>query len=165
MNAYEYRHVIGFEETSFAGNVYYVNHLHWQGRARELFLREYAPDILAELEHGFALITVRCSCDYLGELKAFDEVVVRMFLASITQNRIAMRFEYWREGEQRELVARGEQEIACMRRQNDRLVPAPVPKSLREALGPFGEEAVSSQHSAFSPRSSLAVRQGPGEPG
>lgn len=144
MNAYEYRHVIGFEETSFAGNVYYVNHLHWQGRARELFLREYAPDILAELEHGFALITVRCSCDYLGELKAFDEVVVRMFLASITQNRIAMRFEYWREGEQRELVARGEQEIACMRRQNDRLVPAPVPKSLREALGPFETQAISS---------------------
>ena len=146
MNAYEYRHVIGFEETSFAGNVYYVNHLHWQGRARELFLREYAPDILAELDHGFALITVRCSCDYLGELKAFDEVLVRMFLASITQNRIAMRFEYWREGDRPELVARGEQEIACMRRQNDRLVPAPVPKSLREALAPFEQKQLANSN-------------------
>jgi enediyne biosynthesis thioesterase len=143
MNAYEYRHIIGFEETSFAGNVYYVNHLHWQGRARELFLREYAPEILAELEHGFALITVRCSCDYLAELKAFDEVTVRMFLASTTQNRIAMRFEYWREGEQRELVARGEQEIACMRRHDDRLVPTPIPKSLRDAFAPFEEKAIS----------------------
>src|SRR5947208_10405354 len=95
MTSYEYRHIVGFEETSFVGNVYYVNHLHWQGRARELFLREHAPDVLAELEHGLALITLRCSCDYLGELKAFDEVVVRMSLDSISQNRIAMRFEYW----------------------------------------------------------------------
>ena len=137
MNAYEYRHVVGFAETSLAGNVYYVNHLHWQGRARELFLREYAPQVLAELEQGLDLITLRCSCDYLAELKAFDEVMVRMFLGSITQNRIAMRFEYWREGAQPELVARGEQEIACMRRQGEGMVPTPVPKSLREALAPF----------------------------
>jgi enediyne core biosynthesis thioesterase len=143
MNAYEYRHIVGFAETSMAGNVYYVNHLQWQGRAREMFLRQYAPEVLTELEQGFALITLRCSCDYLAELKAFDEVIVRMSLASITQNRIAMRFEYWRQGTQQELVARGEQEIACMRRHAGRLVPAPIPKSLREALDAFAETAVS----------------------
>ncbi len=142
MNAYEYRHIVGFEETSLAGNVYYANHLRWQGRARELFLREYAPDILTELERGFALITLRCSCEYLAELRAFDEVTVRMFLASTAQNRISMHFEYWRAGEKPELVARGEQEIACMRRQDDRLVPVPIPKSLRDALAPFAEQAI-----------------------
>jgi enediyne core biosynthesis thioesterase len=142
MNAFEYRHVVGFAETSLAGNVYYVNHLHWQGRTRELFLHAYAPEVLAELEKGLALITLRCSCDYLAELKAFDEVIIRMFLGSMTQNRIVMRFEYWREGERAELVARGEQEIACMRRQADGMVPTPIPKSLREALEPF-EEAIS----------------------
>jgi enediyne biosynthesis thioesterase len=139
MNAYEYRHIIGFDETSLAGNVYYVNHLAWQGRTRELFLREHAPDILHQLEHGFALITLRCSCEYMAELKAFDEVVVRMFLVSMIQNRIAMRFEYRRENE---LVARGEQEIACMSRQGDRLAPIAIPKSLREALAPFEQGAV-----------------------
>jgi len=142
MNAYEYRHIVGFEETSLAGNVYYVNHLRWQGRVRELFLREYAPEILTELEQELALITVRCSCDYLAELRAFDEVTVRMFLASTSQNRVAMRFEYWREGKPPELVARGEQEIACMQRQKNRLVPAPIPKSLRDALAPFCEVAL-----------------------
>jgi enediyne biosynthesis thioesterase len=142
MNAYEYRHIIGFQETSFAGNVYYVNHLHWQGRTREVFLRQYVPEILSELEHGFALITVRCSCDYLAELRAFDEVIVRMFLTAITQNRVAMRFEYWREAKPRELVARGEQEIACMQRAGESLVPVAVPKSLREALAPFAEPAL-----------------------
>ena len=143
MNAYEYHHVIGFEETSLAGNVYYVNHLHWQGRTRELFLRQYAPDILDEIERGFALITLRCSCDYLAELKAFDEITVRMFLASMAQNRIAMRFEYWRENNPRELVARGEQEIACMQRHEKSLIPTPIPKSLREALAPFAETTTS----------------------
>jgi enediyne biosynthesis thioesterase len=144
MNAYEYRHVIGFEETSLAGNVYYVNHLAWQGRARELFLRDHAPEILAELERGFALITLRCSCEYLSELKAFDEVSVRMFLVSMIQNRITMRFEYWRENQPRELVARGEQEIACMTRQSERLVPVAIPKSLREALAPFEQLTIGS---------------------
>lgn len=137
--AYEYRHVVGFEETSFVGNVYYVNHLHWQGRAREMFLRDHAPEVLAELEQGLALITLKCSCEYLGELKAFDEVLVRMLLVSISQNRISMRFEYWREGERRELVARGEQEIACMRREGEQLIAAAVPGALREALEAFSE--------------------------
>ena len=40
MKAFEYRHVVGFEETNLVGNVYYVNHLRWQGRCREMFLRD-----------------------------------------------------------------------------------------------------------------------------
>jgi|ERR1051326_2104176 enediyne biosynthesis thioesterase len=139
MKAYEYRHIVSFEETSLVGNVYYVNHLHWQGRAREMFLRDYAPEVLGELERGLALITLSCSCQYLNELKAFDEVVVRMLLGSITQNRIHMRFEYWREGAPPVLVARGEQEIACMRRHGDRLVPVAIPAALQQALAPFAE--------------------------
>ena len=31
---YEYRHVVGFEETNLVGNVYYVNYVRWQGRCR-----------------------------------------------------------------------------------------------------------------------------------
>ena len=142
MKAYEYKHVIGFEETSLVGNVYYVNHLHWQGRAREMFLREHAPEVLTELERGLALVTLHCSCQYLEELRAFDEIVVRMFLGAITQNRIAMRFEYWREGTRRSLVARGEQEIACMRRQDDQLVPTAVPASLQDALAEFADSVL-----------------------
>ena len=49
-NYYEYRHIVGFEETNLVGNVYYVNYLRWQGRCREMFLSERAPDVLAELQ-------------------------------------------------------------------------------------------------------------------
>ena len=135
MRAYEYRHLVGFEETNLVGNVYYVNHLRWQGRCREMFLRDHAPSVLDDLAGELALATVRCSCEYLGELRALDEIVVRMRLASLAQNRIALDFEYWRRaGEAEELVARGQQEVACMQRDGEQMVPAPIPEALREAL-------------------------------
>jgi enediyne biosynthesis thioesterase len=133
--AYEYRHIVGFEETNLVGNVYYVNHLKWQGRVREMFLREHAPVVLAELTHGLALATLKVSCEYLAELYAFDELIIRMRLGELTQNRITMLYEYWRcKGGQEELVAKGEQQVACLRREGEKLLPTPVPKSLREAL-------------------------------
>jgi enediyne core biosynthesis thioesterase len=134
LKAYEYRHRVGFEETNLVGNVYYVNHLRWQGRCREMFLHDHAPEILDELSRDLALATVRCSCEYLAELEAFDEIVLRMRLGGVVQNRITLNFEYWR-GE--ELVARGEQVIACMRREGKRAVPTPIPAPLREALKPY----------------------------
>lgn len=139
MKAYEYRHIVGFEETNLVGNVYYVNHLRWQGRCREMFLREHAPDVLDELSTGLALVTVRVSCEYLAELAAFDEVILRMRLGPMSQNQVTMLFEYWRSRDgKEELAAHGEQQIACMRREKDRLVPSPLPESLRAALRPYG---------------------------
>jgi enediyne biosynthesis thioesterase len=138
LKAYEYRHVVGFEETNLVGNVYYVNHLRWQGRCREMFLHDHAPEILEELKGGLALATVRCSCDYLAELEAFDAILLRMRLGGIVQNRITLLFEYWRrtaDGE--ELAARGEQVVACMRREGKGAVPTAIPVALREALKPY----------------------------
>jgi enediyne biosynthesis thioesterase len=140
MRAYEHRHIVGFEETNLVGNVYFVNHLRWQGRCREMFLREFAPGVLDEMAQGLCLITTRCSCEYLAELSAFDPIVVRMRLGAMAQNRLTMSFEYWRAraGEAEALVARGEQQIAFMRRDGAGMVPAPVPEELRVALRPFG---------------------------
>jgi enediyne biosynthesis thioesterase len=138
--AYEYQHVVGFEETNLVGNVYYANHVRWQGRCREMFLHDHAPDMSAGLTQGTALVTTHVSCEYLAELYAFDEIIIRMRLGALKQNRITMLFEYWRRtshGE--ELVARGEQQVACMQREGERMLPAPVPQSLREALRPYAE--------------------------
>lgn len=142
MRAFEYTHVVGFEETNLVGNVYYANHVRWQGRCREMFLHEHARGVLDSLSRGFALVTTRVSCEYLAELSAFDRLVIRMRLGSLKQNRIDMLFEYWRRsGEAEELVARGEQQVACMQREGERLVPVPVPAELREALRPYGVAA------------------------
>jgi enediyne biosynthesis thioesterase len=135
---YEYRHIVSFEETNLVGNVYYTHHLSWQGRCRELFLRSQAPEVIDALGQGLSLATVRCACEYFAELNVFDEVSVRMHLIELVQNRITLGFEYWR-GKQgaEELVARGEQQVACMKRDGEHLSPAPVPPSLREALAPY----------------------------
>jgi enediyne biosynthesis thioesterase len=138
---YEYRHTVGFAETNLVGNVYYTNHLAWQGRCREMFLRDHAPDVIEELSRGLALATVRCGCEYYAELTAFDIVAVRMRLVELVQNRISLAFEYWlvKDGLE-ELIARGEQQIAAMRREGGKLAPTAVPASLRAALLQYTEQ-------------------------
>ena len=138
MKFFEFKHVVSFQETNLVGNVYFTNHLSWQGRCREMFLRDHAPDVADELSHGLALATVRCACEYFAELMVFDEITIRMQLAELIQNRITLVFEYWRMKDgQAELVARGEQQVAAMRREGDKMVPTPVPASLREALAAY----------------------------
>src|ERR1044071_5745892 len=138
MRFYEYRHIVGFQETNLVGNVCYTHFLTWQGRCRELFLRDHAPDVIEELSRNLSLATVRCSCEYFAELQVFDEVFVRMRLVELMQNRITLGFEYWRRKDSgEELVARGEQQVACMRREDERVVPSLVPPSLREALAAY----------------------------
>ena len=137
MRAYEYRHIVGFEETNLIGNVYYANHVRWQGRCREMFLRDRAPEVIEALKYGLVLVTTRVSCEFMAELYAFDEIILRMRLGELAQNRITMNFEYWR-GE--ELVARGEQQVACMQREGKQVVPVPVPTQLREALREYARD-------------------------
>jgi enediyne biosynthesis thioesterase len=140
MRAFEYRHVVGFEETNLVGNVYYVNHVRWQGRCREMFLRKHAPDVLEALAQDLRLVTLRCSCEYLSELAAFDEVVIRMTLGRLTQNRLTLLFDYVRVADgAEETVARGEQEVACMRSDQGHLQPARIPESFRTALEAYAE--------------------------
>ena len=140
MAGYEMRHVVAFEETNLLGNVYYVNFIRWQGRCRELFLRDHAPRMLEEIGRGLVLVTTRCSCEYLRELEPFDEVVVRMHFGGATQNRLTMKFDYLLatpQGEQP--VARGEQQVAFMRRESGRMVSAAIPEDLLRAARAYEE--------------------------
>lgn len=137
--AWELVHTVGFEETNLVGNVYYANHVRWQGRCREMFLQERCPGVLRELASGLALVTLHCSCDYLEELSAFDRVRIRMYFDDLAQNRLTMRFEYFRLGPDGEetLCARGAHQVAAMRRTTEGLEPCPLPRELVEALAPF----------------------------
>lgn len=138
---YEYRHVVGFEETSLVGNVYYVNYLRWQGRCRELFLRERAPGVLDQLRADLKLFTLRVDCEFFVELAAFDELSVRMRLIDLTQTQLEFGFDYHRLADAADqLVARGRQRVACMRGPNTRTVPAAVPEELVKALAPYAPD-------------------------
>ncbi len=135
MREFDYEHVVCFEETNLVGNVYFVNYLRWQGRCREQFLDRHCPDIVAALVKDLALVTTRCSCEFLDELRAFDRVRVRMTLTRMTQNRLTMGFSYWRlSAPTNALVATGEQQVAFMNRSGGKLVPAPIPESVKDVL-------------------------------
>lgn len=142
MRRFDYNHVVTLENTNFVGNVYFTRYFSWQGRCRELFLREHAPAVLDELATDLALVTLRCSCDFFDELRVSDEVVVSMVLEGTQQNRVAMGFEYARISPgPRASVARGTQEVACMRRVDGRLHPTPVPEQLKRALTAYSPTA------------------------
>ena len=136
MSYYEYRHRVGFEETNVVGNVYFTHYLRWQGRCREMFLHQHTPELMPELSRGLALATTRVACSYYRELAPLDEVVIRMSAAAMTPSRLTMSFQYFRlgPGGEEELVAEGEQEVACLQRTNDRMEPAPLPQALRDAV-------------------------------
>jgi enediyne biosynthesis thioesterase len=128
---FEWRHVVSFEETNLVGNAYYARYVSWQGRCREMFLRQFCPEILDELRGGLKMFTLSVECEYLNELTAFDEITLRLSLTELTRTQIAFEFDYMR-GE--ELVARGRQRVVCMRTENDATVPTRVPEPLRAAL-------------------------------
>jgi enediyne biosynthesis thioesterase len=137
---YEIRHRVGFEETNFVGNVYYVNYLRWQGHCRERFLVEEAPTVLAEIMHDdLKLFTLKAECEFFAEITAFDELSVRMRLDELTQTQVQFTFDYVQLTEEgrESVVARGKQRIACMRGPNNDTVPTRVPAALREALAPY----------------------------
>ncbi|HEX5114866.1 MAG TPA: acyl-CoA thioesterase [Pseudonocardiaceae bacterium] len=140
---YEIRHTVGFEETNLVGNVYYVNYLRWQGRCREMFLKEKAPAVLEEVRVDLKLFTLKVECEFFAEITAFDELSIRMRLEELTSTQVQFSFDYVHlAGDRENLVAKGRQRIACMRGENQNTSPTRVPEQLREALAPYAENAL-----------------------
>jgi enediyne biosynthesis thioesterase len=87
----------------------------WQGRCREAFLREHAPEMLREMGYSLMLATTRVACFYYRELDHLDEVAVRMRAANMTSSRLTMSFSYFRAGPGNfeELVAEGSKKLSA----------------------------------------------------
>jgi len=154
---FEYRHTVGFEETNLVGNVYYVNYLRWQGRCRELFLKDRAPEILAELRDDLKLFTLKVDCEFFAEITAFDDLSIRMRLVELAQTQLEFGFDYvlLDSAGVDKLVARGRQRVACMRGPNTRTTPTRVPDSLVAALRPY-TSGVPARPAALHPAGHLA---------
>jgi enediyne core biosynthesis thioesterase len=133
---FEYAHTVSFEETNVMGNVYFVHFLSWQGKCREMFIKEKVPGLLALIESNeLSMVTIGCSCEFFSELKAFDEIIVSMQLVSVTQNRIKMSFRYLKKtGDAPKIVAKGDHEVGCFLRDGADLTTLSVPEILQEAL-------------------------------
>jgi enediyne biosynthesis thioesterase len=137
--AYCWRPFVAFEDTNLVGNVYFARFVAWQGRCREAFLAEHAPEVVAALAADLRLVTLSVSCDYYEELRVFDSVELEMRLTGRQGHRLALGFDYRLErGGASSLAARGAQEVACLRAGADgQLRPAELPDSLAAALQPY----------------------------
>ena len=137
---FEIRHVVTFEETNVVGNVYFVNHLSWQGRCREMFLRQHAAGSIRELDaQGLSLATSSVAVEYFEELFPFDEVVIRMTLRELTPGSASLIFDYLRQNESSlTLIARGQHTVAVKRKAGNgpeiKSGPAVFPLELYAAL-------------------------------
>lgn len=132
---FEMRHVVAFEETNVVGNVYYAHYFSWQGRCRELFLREKAPQTLADLQGGqLRLVTAHASCDYVDEFVAFEEVLVRMSLNSHIPYGVSLNFEFSRAQFPSAILARGRQDIKFLQRQAGQWTLCTMPAPLFDAV-------------------------------
>jgi enediyne biosynthesis thioesterase len=138
-NYFEYTHTVGFEETNIVGNVYYVNYLRWQGRCREMFLKNEAPEVLEDVRNDLKLFTLKVDCEFFAEITAFDDLSIRMRLNDLAQTQLEFTFDYVKlePGGGETLIARGRQRVACMRGPNTRTVPSMVPPALVRALQPY----------------------------
>lgn len=136
-SSYEYRLTVSYGETNALGNVYFVNHLAWQGKVREMFLLDHAPGLLDRIGRDFTLVTKSVHCEYEQELRAFDRIVIRMQLARLGENNLQIFFDYFRinDSGQEERMARGAQELACLDVSGQ--LPRAFPAELVAALKPF----------------------------
>ena len=138
--SFEMHHVVTFEETNLVGNVYFSNYFLWQGKCREMFLREHAPQALSELRCGdLRLVTAHASCDFSDEFGAFDEICVRMALNRFIPFGVSLNFEYGRlapKGDDPgfELTARGRQDIKFLHREGSNWVLFEIPPYLMEVF-------------------------------
>ena len=137
---FDMHHVVSFEETNLVGNVYFTNYFLWQGKCREMFLREHAPQALKELCAGdLRLVTAHSSCDYSDEFAAFDEICVRMSLNRFIPFGVSLNFEYTRLARDGDnlgvyVAARGRQDIKFLRREGGIWVLFEIPRYLMEVF-------------------------------
>ena len=142
---YEMQHVVTLAETNLVGNVYFSNYFVWQGRCRELFLMQHAPQALQGLQSGeLRLVTAHASCDFSDEFAAFDKVCIRMTLNRFIPFGVSLGFEYGLQpidgssGSSRfEPTARGRQDIKFLRRDGSGWALFEVPDYLMQALIPY----------------------------
>ncbi|NJC11461.1 enediyne biosynthesis thioesterase [Micromonospora profundi] len=140
---FEYRHVVGFDETNLLGTVYDVNYIRWQGQCREMFLLKHAPDVLDELSGDLVLRCVESEAELLADVSAFDEVAIRMRLEELTLTQIRVAFDVVRMREGREdVVARSRQRVMCLRVAGGDTTPAQVPPQLGSALEAYAVASV-----------------------
>jgi enediyne biosynthesis thioesterase len=129
---YDWHHTTTFEETNLVGNIYFANFLSWQGACREMFLLQYAPEVVGLLQRReLALVTTYCHCDFIDQVGPLEHIIVRMKLKALNTSSLSMTFEYFRTIVSPDtLVASGSQEVRALSQDGQQYVATRLPDAL-----------------------------------
>ncbi len=123
------------EESNMVGNIYFSNYYVWQGRVRDLFLFEHAPDVfrLFGSDVREEPVCLHSSVNHLREAMPFDHIGVTMALRALYECGADLYFEYFRvePSGARVKLAYGEHRMAWLTRDEQwRPVAAALPESI-----------------------------------
>jgi enediyne core biosynthesis thioesterase len=139
MKVYEHRLRVCFQDTNLVGNVYFAQYFAWQGKCREAFLFDHAPQILDDFKKGNGMITKESSCSFLQEAFAGDRLLIEMSLSGLTRVGMSMNFDYYRTDgpDGRVLLAQGFQSTLWVNPEHRISV---MPDYLYEAIGAYAAD-------------------------
>jgi len=102
------------EDSNLVGNVYYANYFIWQGRVRDKFLNDIAPEYLRGSGDDGILVCVSSRLNYLRDAMPFDKIYVTLSINELYERKASLKFEYFRllDDGKKEKLAVGNQVIA-----------------------------------------------------
>ena len=129
--AHEFPLRVYYEDTDFAGIVYYANYLKFIERGRSEFIRSLGVDQVAlKADHGLVFAVRRVEADYLRPGKFDDQLVVVTEMVAETGARLVMDQAVTRDGE---VLFTASVTIVCM---NESGTPQRLPADMRRKLAP-----------------------------
>jgi len=124
---------VTFGDTNAAGNVYFARYFDWQGECREAMLAEFYPEFAEDFRKGFCLVTEFAHQDFLNEAVLFDQVVIRVTVASLSRTRVEFEFEFVRASDG-QLLSKGRQAVVWTNQQHR---PSLMPDKLYETTARY----------------------------
>lgn len=124
------------EDANIVGNVYFANYGKWQGRVRDLYLQQLAPDLFRGNGSTGEWVVRTTRVDHLREAMPFDRIKVVMSLEALHERGVALRFDYSRlDADGTELkLAVGQQLAVWVERPQGAPVAATMPTAFASAL-------------------------------
>ncbi len=140
---YEFKHIhrVEFAETDMAGIVHFANFFRMMEAAEHSFFRSLGFSIHGAGEGGTTgWPRVHAACDYMRPLRFEDEVEIHLLVAEVRSRSIRYQFIFRKVSDGLE-IARGSIAAVCARvdEATGRLMPVPVPASIRAKIEPAPE--------------------------
>ena len=127
---YDYTVRITLAETNIEGTVSHDEFARLFGKARELFILEYLPEIAVEMGKSFLLQTKSAFYDFQKNCRFGELLTVRLRIIQIRNTSFEIGAEFINP-QTKEIYATGKQIIVCT---DTRGIPIEIPKKLKNVL-------------------------------